>query len=210
MLRAPFSDRLWLSAGGLMVAATLMAACAESRQPPVAAMVAQSANGDYGYSEERLAPDLFVVTYVSPRLRATRDADDSHGLAGEKLRVYDLALWRAAQLAVEHGYAAFRVQQESRDVDVTVRSEPIYPAYAPTPFLFARHCHWPCFWPYGYWPSYPYYDGGQRTRATGRVTVKLTVKMLPQSDDDAFDSKSTVDRLRKSYGSASFPLKTDY
>jgi hypothetical protein len=194
----------------VLLSPSIVAGCADTRQPPVAAMVAKSSNGEYGYSEKSLASDLYVVTYVSPRLRASRYSDDSHGLAGEKQRVYELALWRAAQLALEKGYAAFRVQQESRDVDVTVQSEPIYPAYAPTPFLFGRHCHWPCAWPYGYWPASPYYYGDVRTRATGRVTVNLTIKMLSQASDDTFDSKETAQRLQKAYGSASFPLKADY
>src|SRR5262245_52211280 len=95
-----------------LLAATL-AGCA-TRQPPVAAMVAQSVTGDYGYSEKALAPDRYEVTFVSPQLRATRDPDQNHGLESERQRVYDLALWRAAQLAMEKGYLAFKVEQESR------------------------------------------------------------------------------------------------
>src|SRR6185295_11353291 len=93
--RNPFMRR-WLTIVGLVVLGTLTTACTQSRRPPVAAMVPQSTNGVFGYSDKMVAPDLYEVTYVSPRLRATQDADDAHGLAGEKQRVYDLALWRAA------------------------------------------------------------------------------------------------------------------
>ncbi len=183
-----------------------IAAGCTTRQPPAAAMVAQSATGEYGYSEQMLSADLYKVGYVSPRLRATQDSDDAHGLAGDKQRVYELALWRAAQLAKEKGYPAFAVQQESRDVDVTVRHDP---AYAPVPFLFGRHCHWRCGWPYGYgyWP-YDYGYGYYRTRAAGRISVELTVKMLSARKPDAFDTAATEEWLRQKHASATFARNT--
>jgi hypothetical protein len=194
--------RLLLVGLALMTAA--ISGCT-TRQPPVAAMVAQSATGDYGYSEQMLAPDLYKVTFVSPRLRATQDLGDAHGLAAEKQRVYELALWRASQLAKEKGYPAFLVQQESRDVDVTVQRDPVYPAY-PGPYFFGGYCRWRCGWPYGYgyWPyDYGYY---YRTRAAGRISVDLTVKMLPARTPDSFDTAATEERLRKTHGSATFAL----
>jgi hypothetical protein len=187
---------------GLVLVAALVSGCT-TRTPPVAAMAAQGATGDYGYSEQMLAPDLYRVSFVSPRLRASSDADDAHGLAGEKQRVYELALWRASQLAQEMGYPAFLVQQENRDVDVTVRRDPVYPAYPPFPYYWGG-CRWHCGWPYygyGYWPYYGY---GYRTRAAGRVSVDLTVKMLREPTPEAFDTAATEERLRKTLGSATF------
>jgi hypothetical protein len=148
-----------------------------------------------------VAPDLYEVAYVSPRLRATQYADDAHGLAGEKQRVYDLALWRAAQLAQEKKFPAFQVQHESRDVDVTVRHDPVY--YPPPPIFFGA-CRWDCDWPYGYWP-YPY-DYGYRTRAAGYITVTLTVKMLGKATADSLDTAATIERLRTAYGSAAYSM----
>jgi hypothetical protein len=194
--------KLLLVGFALMTAA--ISGCA-TRTPPVAAMVAQSATGDYGYSEDMLARDLYRVTFVSPRLRATQDSGNAHGLAAEKQRVYELALWRASQLAKEKGYPAFLVQQESRDVDVTVRRDPVYPAY-PGPYFFGGYCRWRCGWPYGYgyWPyDYGYY---YRTRAAGRISVDLTVKMLPTRTPDSFDTAATEERLRKAHGSTTFAL----
>jgi hypothetical protein len=190
---------------GLILVMAGVSGCA-SRTPPVAAMVAQTATGDYGFSEQMLAYDLYKVTYVSPRLRATSDSDDTHGLAAEKQRVYELALWRASQLATEKGYPAFLVQQESRDVDVTVRRDPVYPAYPPVPYFFG-HCRWRCGWPYGYgYRPYDYGYGYYRTRAAGRISVDLTVKMLPTRTPDAFDTAATEERLRMAHGSATFAL----
>jgi hypothetical protein len=186
----------------LALLAVALGGCA-TRQPPVAAMVAQSITGDYGYSEKVLAPDRYQVTFVSPQLRATRDPNQNHGLESERQRVYDLALWRAAQLAVEKGYPAFKVEQESRDVDVAVNT--YYPAPVPIfgPF---RTWYWPYGYGYGYWPGYyddPYYYG-YRSRAAGRVTVNLTVAMLQQPAEGSLDAAATVERLRKAYASATF------
>jgi len=198
--------RRWLVATGIGLLAVLAAGCTETRRPPVAAMVPQSTNGVFGYSDKMLAPDLYEVTYVSPRLHATPASDDAHGLEGEKQRVYEMALWRAAQLAQEKNYPAFEVQHESRDVDVTVRHEPVY--YAPPPLFFGG-CHWDCDWPFGYWP-YPY-DYTYRTSAAGQIIVKLTVKMLPQATATSFDTAATNERLRKAYASATFALtQADY
>jgi hypothetical protein len=193
--------RRCLAIAGVVVLGALTTACTQNRRPPVAAMVPQTTNGVFGYSDKMVAPDLYEVAYVSPRLRATQDADDAHGLAGEKQRVYDLALWRAAQLAQEKGFPAFQVQHESRDVDVTVRRDPVY--YPPPPIFFGP-CRWDCGWPYGYWP-YPY-DYSYRTRAAGRITVNLTVKMQAKATGDSLDTAATIERLHKAYASATFAL----
>ena len=201
-----FARRL-LSIAVVAAFSALTAACAERRQPAVAAMVPQSANGVFGYSDKMVAPDLYEISYVSPRLRAASDPEGEHGLAGEKQRVYDLALWRAAQIAQEKKFPAFLVQHESRDVDVTVRRDPIYPAY-PSPFLWGHRC-WDCDWPFGYWPYYYGYPT-YRTSAAGRVVVNLTVRMLAEATADSLDTAATVERLRKAYGSASFSMTRAY
>ena len=195
------SVRRWLTIAGFVVLGALTAACAEQRKPVVAAMVPQSSNGVFGYTDKMVAPDLYQVTYVSPRLRATQDTDEAHGLAGEKQRVYDFALWRAAQLAQEKGFPAFAVQHESRDVDVTVRRDPVY--YPPP--LFFGPCRWGgCGWP-GYWPYYPY-DYGYRTSAAGRITVNLTVKMLAEATPESLDTDATIERLSKAYATPSLTI----
>jgi len=201
-IRSP--TRRWLAIFSLAILATVATGCTETRRPPVAAMVPQSTNGVFGYSDKMVASDLYEVTYVSPPLRAAPASDDAHGLAGEKQRVYELALWRAAQLAQEKNYPAFEVQHENRDVDVTVQHDPVY--YPPP--LFFGPCRWDCGWPYGYWP-YPY-DYGYRTRAAGRIAVQLTVKMLPQATSNSFDTAATIERLRKAYASATFALTQAY
>ena len=193
----------------MTAAAGLTGGCADKPPPRVAAMVPLGTNGDYGYSEKMISPDLYTVRFTSPSLRATEDDAASHGLEGEKQRAYDMALWRAAQLAQQEGKPAFEVQQESRDVDVTVQRDRVYPTYVPGPYFYGRHHRWPGYWP-GYYPyDYGYYDR-YRTKVTGRIVVDLNVKLLPKMTDGAFDAAATAARLSKSYGGASYPLTKGY
>ncbi|MFM9844732.1 MAG: CC0125/CC1285 family lipoprotein [Dongiaceae bacterium] len=189
-----------LESGLALAAVLLLLSACSSHEPTRAAMVPQTVNGDYGYSDKALDATHYEVTYVSPRLRADVDSDADHGLEGEKQRVYEFALWRAAQLADSKGYPAFRVAQESRDVDVTVNRQRTVP---PPYFRPWGYRHWPYgpygYWPYGYGYGWPGYD--TQTTASGRITVKLTVELLANAVPGAMDTAATLDRLRKAHGS---------
>jgi hypothetical protein len=208
----------WIPRPSLMIAGIVLAVAAGgcARQPPpppLPAMVALSANGDYGYAETALAPDLYAVTYVSPSLSAPGDADHDYGLSGQKQRVYALALWRAAQLALAQGYPAFQVQSESRDVNVSVEAPPAPPPYVSAPLrtTSGSPCRWDCDRPIGYWgdPYFnPVYDEWyRRGHTSGRVVVRLTVKMLPALTAGAEDAAATAARLRAAYASATFDVR---
>jgi hypothetical protein len=199
-----------IAGAGLVI---LMSACT-SHEPTRAAMVPQAAGGEYGYSDRPLGATRYEVTYVSPRLHASTDSDNTHGLESEKQRVYELALWRAAQLADEKGYPAFRVTQESRDVDVTVNRQRTVPPPFFGPYGYWPYRRWPYYGPYGYWPyAYDYdYDwpAYTRTTASGRVTVKLTVELLASAQEGGLDTTTTLDHLRKTHGSDGFTAGSGY
>lgn len=194
---------LGLSAGG----------CVKTPAPTVPAMTALAANGDYGYSETALAADRYEVTFVTPSLAAPGDPDNDYGLAGQKDRAHALALWRAAQLALEHGYPAFRVESESRNVDVAVADPPPAPPFvmAPLRTLSGPPCRSDCDNPVGYWgdPYFnPRYDAWyRRSHSSGRVTATLTVRMLPAAVAGAFDAAQTAERLRSAYGASRFEVR---
>jgi len=192
------------SAVGLLL---VLAACSATREPLRAAMVAQASTGDYGYYEKTLAPDRYEVSYISPRLQAKGDDTDGNGLKAERQLVYELALWRAAQLARDTGHPAFKVEQESSDVDVTVQRDLIYPAYSPFFYPHYRRHHYYDYWPYGYYHNYAPSD--YRVRRSGRITVALTVTMLAAATDGAFDTAATEERLRNAHAAATF-LKGRY
>lgn len=198
----------------LALVVLVLAGCAGKKPPPlVPAMVPFSANGDYGYSETALAPDLYAVTFVSPSLSAHGDPGQDYGLDGEKQRVAALAQWRAAQLAIEKGYPAFRVENETRDADVTVVNPPAPPPYVSAPLrtMSGPPCRWDCDRPIGYWgdPYFnPVYDEWyRRGHSSGRVTARLTVRMLSAATPDAQDAAQTAERLRAAYGSATFDVR---
>jgi len=177
-------------------------------------MVPLSGNGDYGYSEVARAPDLYAVTFVSPSLSAHGDPEQDYGLAGEKQRVAALALWRAAQLALEKGYPAFQVQSQTSDADVQVEDPPAPPPYVRAALCTTKSgtpCRWDCDRPIGYWgDTYfnPIYDEWyRRGHSSGRVTARLTVKMLASPVDGAQDAAQTAERLRAAYGSATFDVR---
>lgn len=191
----------------------LAAGCADPPPPTVPAMAALSANGDYGYSETALAPDLYTVAYVSPSLSAHGDPGQEYGLGGEKQRARDLALWRAAQLALAKGYPAFQVQSESADLDITVVDPPPGPPYVSAPLrtMSGPPCRWDCSRPLGYWGD-PYFnpvydDWYRRAHSSGRAAASLTVKLLPAPAAGAQDAAATAERLRKAYASAAFDVR---
>jgi len=210
MRRCAHTARLLLLAG-LLVA---VAGCAgKPPPPPVPAMAALSATGDYGYAETALGPGRYAVTYVSPSLSAHGNPGQDYGLGGEKQRVADLALWRAAQLALEQGYPAFQVESESRDVNVTVVEPPAAPPYVSAPLRTTSGppCRWDCDRPIGYWgdPYFnPVYDEWyRRGHSSGRVTAKLTVKLLAGGVAGAQDAAKTAERLRAAYAAATFDVR---
>jgi hypothetical protein len=191
----------------------LLAGCAEAPPPTVPVIAALSATGDYGHSEEVLAPDRYTVAYVTPSLSAHGDPEHDYGLAPERQRARDLALLRAAELALERGYPAFRVESESRDLELDIVDPP-----GPPPFVTAAMrtmsgppCRWNCDNPIGYWgdPYFnPAYDNWyRRAHSSGRAAATLTVTLLPHHAPGAEDAASTAARLRQVYAQSLFDIR---
>jgi hypothetical protein len=201
-----------------ILAAVLLAASACSSTPGsqpvlVPAMAALSATGDYGWSETELAPDRYEVAFVTPSLSAHGDPEVDFGLVGERQRTYDLALWRAAQLAIEKGYPALAVESESRDVEVDIVDPPGPPPYVSAPMrtMSGPPCRWDCGRPIGYWGD-PYFNPAydrwyRRAHSSGRVAATLTVKLLPHRTAGAQDAAATAERMHGIYNSATFDVR---
>jgi hypothetical protein len=200
----------------LLTAVLLAAACTNTpgSQPVlVPAMAPLSATGDYGWSETELAPDRYEVAFVTPSLSAHGDPEDDFGLVGERQRTYDLALWRAAQLAQEKGYPALVVETESRDVEVDIVDPPGPPPYVSAPLrtMSGPPCRWDCGRPIGYWGD-PYFNPAydrwyRRAHSSGRVSATLTVKFLPAPTAGAQNAATTAARLQSIYKSATFDVR---
>ena len=195
----------WRLARLLAVPAVLglaLAACAAAEPRP--ALVAKSDTGSYGYSETELSDSRYQVVYESPAFTVpVATSQRESRLAEERQRAYDFALWHAADTAKTKGYAALSVEQDRRDADVSVRSEPAYRA-------------WPGFYPYYGYPYHGYrygawgmYDdwpgyGSYQRWASARVTVSLQVRFLGQMEDDALPVDATLSRLASTYGQPTY------
>jgi len=181
-----------------------LAACAAAEPRP--ALVAKSQAGSYGYSEIKLSESRYQIVYESPGFSVSLDGDRREArLAEERQRAYDFALWHAADTAKANGYAALSVEQDRRDADVSVRTEPTYrpwPGYSPYygyPYHGYRYGSWGM---YDDWPGY----GGYRRWASARITVSLQVRFLAEGEGgaDALPVDETLSRLASTYGQPTY------
>lgn len=169
-------------------------------------MVQQSDQVRYGYTDRALSDGRIEVVYTTPVLRtsaSTLARDDD--IEAEKKRAYDLALWRAAQIAIERGYARIVVDTSHSDAEVEV-DENLYPGYG-SPWSGGYGYYgggWPDPYGYRYSPFFyapPYY----RSFAYMQVTVTLTVSESDASNKQALNTKATIARLSMQYADSVYP-----
>lgn len=181
------------------VAAAALASCAAvpDLPPPPPTMSPYPAGGHgYGYAEERIGPDLLRVVYHGPWRPLDYDAVPRRAqLDRAASAAADLALWRAAQLALAEGKPAFTVIERRADTE-TNRSpgyvyDPWWPHYA------YPHGYGPYYWPYYRpWPPAYYVPGA----ASGRARVVLTVRLAGRATAANIDAAATIRRFERAYG----------
>jgi hypothetical protein len=158
---------------------TWLPGCAST--PPKPAMAPLGVNGPFGYSDQPIVQDRSSISYTGPfvAVSANNPRDDGQ-LRAELAKTYDLALWRAAQLGQEQGYAGLKVDREQRDSDVEISDQTViqpYPNYAYGP------CRGRCYGqPFGspWWFNDGYYDTQRRAKA--RAIIHLSVIYQHQFD----------------------------
>ena len=192
---------LWLS---LLLAATLGASGCTSPLRP--AMVAKAQTGDFGYSETRLAEDRYEITYTSPQFRVSAiPSERASRLDSEEQQAHDLALWRAAEITRQAGFAALLVEKDDRNAELTGRSAP-----EPDPDVPPRCRYWPvreseCM----HWLG-PIYSRIVPTYITARAVAKLRVQMLKSATAESLDAATTEQRLGAAYGGATYRPQATY
>ena len=174
-------------AGLLLAAAVLLAACAS---PPL--YQPQSGPDSFGYAQRPVGDGgLYEVSFrAPPRITFAYYATDR--LSDQRLRLaYDLALLRAAELALSHvNQPAFAVRRRDNDVQVDIRrdDDAYHDGFGSAPRTTAV--------PYLLYDDEPY--------AVISAQVTLLVEFIPTLAPGAFDAVATARQLRQRY-SAEIP-----
>ena len=178
----------------LALAAAVVAACQTGPARPL--MSPYDAADDFGYSTRQLADGRYEVVYQGQSARTWAEREKrAEDIAAARGLAYDLALWRAAELAGEKGFAGFTVEGEESDVEVEIVEDAPYYGY-PGP-AFGFH-HFGAYGPFGY-------AGPAFRSAWLRARVSLTVALTDTVAADVFDAAETAARLEAKYPGALTP-----
>jgi hypothetical protein len=179
----------------LAVAALLLALAACATGPAYPLLTPLTTAKEFGYAETPRGGDRYSITYITPTdftqpgVPRDIDADAARALG------YDMALWRAAQLASGAGFAGFHVSD--RQADVTFFPDQLDLEF-PQP-LWA-----PGSWRVGL-PMWQ--EGGQwlppRLLVSAKVTIEVRLLHAPGAEDVV--AADTIARLAKTYPGADAP-----
>ncbi len=184
----------------LVLVALAVAGCAVGPGHPL--YTPRAVAKSFGYAEERVARDRFRITYAAPVRRTfphagPRRQDD----AAEQLALaYDMALWRASEVALANGYPGFVAGPRDNQVQVDVAYDYYRDPFYDDPFYHYGHRRHRL---HRHYPYDPYYYGGRYSRyalmaATTTVTVELRKVRVPE----AIDAATTIRRMRRKYPEA--------
>lgn len=184
---AALSSGVW---GALLL--TLLGGCVAGPSYPLLSPIA--ATGNFGFAEVPTAPGHYTVSYTTPP-RLTGNYPGPHEQDADAARTlgFDMATWRAAQLAQAQGYTGFRVTD--RRSDATIYPDPYYSPYDD-----------PLFWdPAWERRRYAFYGGPlpplpPRSYLQARVTIEVTLLQALQPGD--YDTADAIRQLQRTYPGA--------
>jgi len=179
-------------AASITVLSLALAGCSTTGSTPYQP-VSASNRAVGGFSDERLAPDEYRVTFSGNRL-TSRETVESY------------LLYRAAELALEQGYDWFAIVD--RQVEHQVERD-VYPDTRYDPWFAADYGYWRPYWRYyapgtGWNSWYPYYGDpfwASRTpsRTVERFEATAEIHMgrgaMPATDVRAFDARDVIARI---------------
>ncbi len=95
--------------------AAILTGCATE---PISLLAPQSSPESFGYTERRVSDADYEIVYSGPEVITDNTEESAVALAARKARetTYDLALWRAAQIAAARGYPDFAVTSATTTV----------------------------------------------------------------------------------------------
>lgn len=174
----------------------LLAACQTTPPPPLLSPIADTGSYGYGYAERRVGPEDWEVTFVGPvrRTAAYADSRDAYQAAA-RTQVFDLMLWRAAQIAVREGFSAFRVGQTRSNVDTRIEDYGYDPLYGPA---------WGPGWgPHGYfYPYFPPYPYSRSIEAYLQARISGDVHLLHAAAPGDYVAEDVIAQARRTYPNA--------
>jgi hypothetical protein len=176
---------------GLFGVAVLASGCTIA--PPAPLLSPVEVVKSYGYSETALGDNRYQVNYVAPAQRTGRSVDmRAATAAAERKLAYDLAVWRAAQLALAHGYAGFKLGNTNANIN-TYEEEP---AYLPPPWWGPGRFHRSSFgdtWG-PYWEPSPF--------VLLQLDLTIDVLMEPSPGAGDYHARGAIEQLRRTYPDA--------
>ena len=149
-------------------------------------LVPQNAPESYGFSERRLSDTGYEIRYSGPEVTTDNTVESQVVFASHKAgeTASDLALWRAADLALARGYPAFAV----RAADTQVKQAIVGHDYRDN--------------------GNPVYDSvhgealGYETDIYFRPVATLTVELRRDKSRDTLDARAVADNMKRQYDDA--------
>ncbi|MHA1536580.1 MAG: hypothetical protein ACTSUD_03410 [Alphaproteobacteria bacterium] len=152
----------------------------------------------HGYAEKTLAGGRIEVSYLGPSRRVpVARAERAGYLQSARLQAEDLALWRAAQIAIARKETAFAILARRIDIDTEVRR-------VGGGYPFGGHGYHR-YRSRGYYPfhSYPFHSYSYGFRdAYAQARARLTIGFVKKSTPGARDALAVAARMRQKYGAA--------
>jgi hypothetical protein len=178
----------------------LLGACAETPSYPL--MTPVDVARSFGYSDIRLPDGRYEVSYVAPALQGFGYRFDQSPTERQgKSLAYDMAIWRAAQIAQAQGFRGFSVADTKSNSDIQQRAgyydDPWGPGWGPGPYWGWRRGPWGPGWGPGL--NSGFYNPPE---TSVQVEVKLAVALSNSLKPGDYDATSAIEQLRRTYPGA--------
>ena len=169
-----------------------LGSCASGPSYPLLTPVDVARN--FGFSDTRLPDGRYEVSYVAPAMQGFGYRYDQSPTEKQgKSLAFDMAIWRAAQIAQAQGFQGFSVADTKSNSDNQQRSayydDPWGPDWGPGPY-WSRHRP-----PFG-WGDY------NPPETSVQVEVKLAVALSNSLKPGDYNAADAIQQLRQTYPGA--------
>jgi hypothetical protein len=172
---------------------TLLGACASGPAYPLLTPVdvAQS----FGFSDLRLPDGRYEVSYVAPPMQGYGYRFDQSPTERQgKSLAFDMAIWRAAQIAQAQGFKGFSVSDTKSNSDIQQRAgyydDPWGPGWGGGPYWGWHH------------RGYGWNEFYNPPETSVQVEVRLAVTLTNDLKPGDYDAAAAIQQLRRTYPGA--------